>query len=508
MEREPIVRIGGREIPHSEVRERAARIASALTDLGVQHGERIATVMRNDPESLTISAAAGLLGAVPVPVNWHWNGDELRHVITHSGSRAVFAHSYFVEAVEEILPDGVPLIEAAVPAEVAAVYGEAAPTGRRTMLDDFIGDRGPYTGETGGPPLGLIYTSGTTGLPKGVIRGKTTPQQAVEVAQATLAGMGLHPGMSTLVTAPLYHAAPGAQGTFALALGMDVTIMPRFDAEEFLRLVDAHRISHAQVVPTMFVLMLELPEEVRGRYDTSSLEAVVHAAAPCPIHVKRRVIEWLGPVIHEYYGGTETGIVVHCDSEEWLAHEGTVGKPLPGGDIHVFDEEGNLLPRGETGEVYVKSPPFWPGFTYLGQDDKRREIDRDGYVSIGDVGRVDEDGFLYLSDRARDMVISGGVNIYPAEIEACLLELEGVRDVAVFGIPDESYGESLAAHVEADADADLTEDRIREHVRERLAGYKVPRVVVFDDDLPREETGKIFKRRIRERYWQDAGRAI
>ena len=220
------------------------------------------------------------------------------------------------------------------------------------------------------------------------------------------------------------------------------------------------------------------------------------------------MIDWLGPVILEYYGGTETGICVFCDTAEWLAHPGTVGAPLAGADIHVFDPDGNLLPRGETGEIYVKPPHFWPGFTYLGLDEKRREIDRDGYISIGDVGRVDEDGFLHLSDRARDMVISGGVNIYPIEIEACLLELPGVRDVAVFGIPDESFGEALAAHVDVAPEAGLTEDAVREHVRTRLAGYKVPRIVVFDNDLPREESGKIFKRRIRERYWREAGRSI
>jgi long-chain acyl-CoA synthetase len=284
--------------------------------------------------------------------------------------------------------------------------------------------------------------------------------------------------------------------------------MPRFAPEEFLRLVSEQGITHAQVVPTMFVRLLELPEEVRARYDIGSLEAVVHAAAPCPAHVKQRVIDWFGPIILEYYGGTETGIVVSCDTAQWLAHPGTVGAPLAGADIHVFDSDGRLLPRGETGEVYVKPPPFWPGFTYLGLEDKRREIERDGYLSIGDVGRVDADGFLYLSDRARDMVISGGVNIYPVEIEACLLELGGVRDVAVFGIPDESFGEALAAHVDVDPDAGLTEDDVRDHVRSRLAGYKVPRLIVFDDALPREESGKIFKRRIRERYWRESGRAI
>jgi long-chain acyl-CoA synthetase len=258
----------------------------------------------------------------------------------------------------------------------------------------------------------------------------------------------------------------------------------------------------------MFVRLLELPDEVRDRYDLGSLECVVHAAAPCPAHVKRRIIDWFGPVIREYYGATEIGIVIVCDSEEWLAHEGTVGHPFAGSDIHVHDPEGRLLATGETGEIFIRPPDYWPGFTYLGQDDKRREIERDGYISIGDVGRVDADGYLYLSDRARDMVISGGVNIYPSEIEACLLELAGVRDVAVFGIPDDSFGESLAAHVDVDPSAGLTEVALRDHVGSRLARYKVPQVVVFDADLPREESGKIFKRRIRERYWREAGRSI
>jgi long-chain acyl-CoA synthetase len=185
-----------------------------------------------------------------------------------------------------------------------------------------------------------------------------------------------------------------------------------------------------------------------------------------------------------------------------------VGKPLADADIRIFGTDGEVAPQGEPGEIYVRRPSFFPQFTYLGQDDKRREIDRDGYVTIGDVGYLDSDGFLYLSDRVRDMVISGGVNIYPIEIESCLLELPGVRDAAVFGIPDDSYGEALAAHVEVDPDAGLTEDAIRDHVRERLAGYKVPKVVVFDDDLPREASGKLFKRRLRDRYWQDAGRTI
>jgi long-chain acyl-CoA synthetase len=505
---EPTVRYGEREIPHTELKLEATRIAGALDASGVTHSDRVALVLRNDPAFLAVSAACGLMGAVPVPANWHWRGAELRHVITHSEARAVFAHSDLVPAVEEVVPAGVQLIEVPVPPELAAGYGAAAPTGRYPLIDEWLEGHDPYLQPLDAAPMSLIYTSGTTGLPKGVIREALEPDQSRQVAAATLAAMGLSPGMRTLATAPMYHSAPNAQALFALALDIELTIMPRFDAEQFLMLVDSQAITHTQTVPTMFVRLLELPEAVRQRYDLGSLECVVHAAAPCPAHVKRRIIEWFGPVIREYYGATEIGIVVVCDSEEWLSHEGTVGRPFKGSDIHVFNPEGDLLPVGETGEIYIRPPDYWPAFTYLGQDDKRREIERDSYISIGDVGHVDEDGFLYLSDRARDIVISGGVNIYPIEIEACLLELRGVRDVAVFGIPDETFGEALAAHVQADPPGSLSEDDVRDHVRSRLAAYKVPHVVVFDDELPREESGKIFKRRIRDRYWRDAGRSI
>jgi long-chain acyl-CoA synthetase len=503
-----VVRFGEREVPHDELTAQAATIAAALGDAGVEHSERVAIVLRNEPTFLALSAACSQMGAVAVPVNWHSRGRELEHVLSHSGARAVFVHSDLLATVEEALPGGVRLIEVPVPPETAARYGEAPVTGRHPLLADWIAGAERRTEAAESARMSLIYTSGTTGLAKGVLREAMTTEQSQQVAATTLAAMGLRPGMKTLVTAPMYHAAPNAQAVFALALGIELTIMPRFDPEEFLALIEAQRITHAQVVPTMFVRLLELPDEVRARYDVSSLECVVHAAAPCPVHVKRRMIEWFGPVILEYYGATEIGIVVACDSHEWLAHEGAVGKPLGGADIHVFDPAGELVAPGEAGEVYIRPPGYWPGFTYLDQEDRRREIDRDGYITIGDVGRVDEDGFLHLSDRARDMVISGGANIYPAEIEACLLELEGVRDVAVFGIPDDHFGEAIAAHVDADPSAGLTDAAIRAYVGERLAGFKVPKVVVFDDDLPREETGKIFKRRIRERYWQDAGRNI
>jgi long-chain acyl-CoA synthetase len=260
------------------------------------------------------------------------------------------------------------------------------------------------------------------------------------------------------------------------------------------------------MVPTMFIRLLRLPPEVRGRYDVSSLRVISHTAAPCPPDVKRALIEWLGPIVSEFYGSTEVGFVTGCNSEEWLAHPGTVGRPLPATEVRVFGVDGES-PVGESGEVFVRARGN-SDFTYFGKDDARAEVERDGLITCGDIGFLDEDGFLYLCDRARDMIISGGVNIYPVEIEACLLKLGGVADCAVFGIPDDEYGESVAAAIKLDEGATLNADDIRSHVREHLAGFKVPQVVTFHESLPREDSGKMFKRKLRQPYWENAGRSI
>jgi long-chain acyl-CoA synthetase len=347
----------------------------------------------------------------------------------------------------------------------------------------------------------VIYTSGTTGRPKGILRTNGSPEERLAGIGTLMQRLGIVANCRTMVPAPMYHTAPNVHALAAVALGLDLTVLPRFDPEDFLRVVEERRIDHVQMVPTMFVRLLQLPVDVRARYDLSSLRNVVHAAAPCPVDVKRQMIDWLGPIVTEYYGGSETGIAVWCDSAEWLAHPGTVGHAVDGSDIRIVGGDGGEVPPGEVGVVYIRPADNMPDFTYIGDDDKRRDMERSGYVTVGDVGRLDDDGYLYLTDRATDMVISGGVNIYPAEIENVLYELDGVRDVAVFGIPDPEYGEALAAHVDADPAAGLTEDDIRQFVRARLAGYKAPKVVVFDSDLPREESGKLFKRRLREAYW-------
>jgi len=277
--------------------------------------------------------------------------------------------------------------------------------------------------------------------------------------------------------------------------------MFRFDAEEMLRLIEAHHITQVQVVPAMLIRLLQLPEPVRSRYDLSSLTCIAHGAAPCPVHVKEQIINWFGPIVSEAYGGSEAGLVTWTDTPGWLAHPGTVGRPDDGSDVRILAEDGSPLGPRQAGQVYVRPPEYLPDFTYLGDPAKRAAIERDGYLSLGDIGYLDEDGYLYLTDRASDIVISGGVNIYPAEIEQVILKLAGVRDVAVVGIPDDTYGEALAAHVAADPAAGLSADSVRNHLRGCIASYKIPRLIVFDDHLPREDSGKLFKRRLRELYW-------
>ena len=334
-----------------------------------------------------------------------------------------------------------------------------------------------------------------------------TPEQFQKITERLGTVMGLSPEMRAVVTGPLYHSAPNAYATFTAMLGGALVLQPRFDPAELLTLIERHRISHLHMVPTMFVRLLRLPEEVKRRHDLSSLRHVVHAAAPCPPEVKRAMIEWWGPVIMEYSGSTESGVVVFCDAEQWLARPGTVGKPLPDCTVRILDDDGKPLPTGETGEIYMRNGGL-PEFTYHGKDDKRREIERDGLITSGDVGYLDEGGYLYLCDRKIDMVISGGVNIYPAEIEAALVALPGVLDCAVFGIPDSEYGESLMAAVQVEPDARLSESDIRAFLAARLANYKIPRRIEFLSELPREDSGKIFKRKLREPYWRDTGRVI
>lgn len=505
MQPEPAVHIGGEARSLAEVRARAARVAAALRALGVSHGDRYAIVLRNQLEYLEVSLAGAAVGAVPVPVNWHWTGTDLRHLLHDSGSKVVLSGTELLPAVEANLPAGMRVVEIATSAAIRSAYqlDRQPPTGRHPTLDGLIAEHEPVADPVTEPPMAVIYTSGTTGTPKGIVRDPTPPEGAQRLAESVAAFMVLEPGGRTLEPAPLYHTAPNVHATFAVKMNMDLHVMTKFDPVEFLRVVQDERIEHALMVPTMFVRLLKLPDRVRKSYDVSSLRAVVHASAPCAPDIKRAMIDWLGPIVYEFYGGSETGAVTFCDTEQWLAHPGTVGAPLLDAGIRILDADHRELPPRRQGTVHVRPFTGWPDFTYLGDDERRRDIDVDGHLSIGDIGCLDDDGFLHLTDRQSDLVISGGVNIYPAEIEKCLITMPGVADVAVVGIPDDDFGEALAAHVQREPGATLTEHDIRAHVAAQLARYKIPRVVVFDDQLPREDSGKLFKRRIRETYWTE-----
>ena len=438
---------------------------------------------------------------------------EAGYILADCAAKALVVHADLLPGIATAIPDGVHVFVVPTPPEVRAAYalaGQAAgPPGRARLWDEFVEAQSPWTAAPIGARDSMIYTSGTTGRPKGVRRQPPGAEAVERLAAMVSTVFDIRPGggMRTVITGPMYHAAPNAYGLWAARDGGRVVLQPRFEAEELLALVARHRISHLHMVPTMFVRLLKLPREARSRHDLSSLRFVVHAAAPCPPEVKRRMIEWWGPVINEYYGATETGAVVFHTSDEALRKPGTVGRPIEGGEVRILGEDGKALPPGEIGEVYLRLHGL-TDFTYHGHDDKRAEIEIDGLVTVGDVGYLDEEGYLFLCDRKNHMVISGGVNIYPAEIENVLVVMPGVRDCAVFGVPDEEFGESLCAYVEPEPEIELGAEEVRAFLRQRLAAYKVPRLVEFRRELPREDSGKIFKRKLREPYWADSGRRI
>jgi long-chain acyl-CoA synthetase len=506
---------GARRLSSQALADRALRAAHGLKSLGLGRGDLVALVLRNDLAFFEASAAAGLIGAYPTPVNWHATAEEARYLFENSGAKAIVIHADLLAPLRAVVPPGVKLLVVETPPEIARAYAVApqacAPppdlSEWSAWLEGFPAD--PLAPEAA--PGAVIYTSGTTGHPKGVRRAPPTEAQAALTLARVVHVMGLDPARAdrivTVMTGPMYHSAPNTYGLVAARLGCTVHLQPRFDAEDLLARIERDRVTHLHMVPIMFNRLLKLPEEVKRRYDLSSLEFVVHAAAPCPAPIKRAMIEWWGPVINEYYGATETGAVVFCTSQEWLAHPGTVGRAAPGADVRVIDPEGRTLPAGEIGEIVAIMPGI-ADFTYHGDDAKRRAAQKAGAIAPGDIGYFDKDGFLYLCDRAKDMIISGGVNIYPAEIEAELMKMPGVADCAVFGVPDEEYGEAVHAVVQPQPGAALSEADVKSWLRPLIAGYKIPKRVDFAPDLPREDSGKIFKRKLREPFWEGREKRI
>ena len=510
---EKFVISGDRKISHQDILQNAAKAARGLEEeCGISVADSVAIFMRNDFAFFEMSLAAAALGAYSVPVNWHYTADEANYVLTNCGAKALIIHADLLPNIADGIPEGCKVFVVETPPELQEAY-QVSPEAALVPTDqtgwyDWIKHFDPLEPRDISSPGAMIYTSGTTGRPKGVRRKSGTPEEMDNLYATINQAFDIGPGKRTIIPAPLYHSAPNTYGILCVVMGMDeMVLMPRFDPEELLRLVEKHKTTHLQTVPTMFIRMLKLPEEERAKYNVSSLEFVVHAAAPCPPDIKQQMIDWWGPIINEYYGATEVGAVSFLDSNQWLGHRGSVGKAMKNCEIVILDDEGRRLPANEIGDVYCRNMGG-PDFTYHLDDEKRNNAEAEGLISVGDIGYLDEDGFLYLCDRRNDMVISGGVNIYPAEIEACLISHPAVADCAVFGIPDDDFGESLCACVQVESGQNLLEDEVRSHVREFMAGYKVPKVVDIRKDLPREDSGKIFKRKLREPYWQEKGRSI
>ncbi|OBJ94166.1 acyl-CoA synthetase [Mycobacterium sp. 1245852.3] len=483
----------GGTISFGELHARSKRVAAALHGAGLRRGDGVALVLPNRPEFLEITWGAQLSGLYYTAVNTHFLPDEVSYVIDDSDAKAVF--------VDAAMPELAAHIGAAHAAVVARFSVGGALPGWQSY-DDALATAGEAPPVSDGSEM--LYSSGTTGRPKAVRRplpadGNGSWAQSV-LELALIHKYGMDASSVYLSPAPLYHAAGVNYTMAANRVGAATVLMPKFDAEAVLRLIETHRVTHAQFVPTMFVRMLKLPEAVRRRYDVSSLRCVIHAAAPCPVDVKHRMMDWFGPIIHEYYGGTEGFAGTTIGPREWLDHPGSVGIPMA--PVHVVGEDGRELPVGQSGELYFEGGP---DFEYFKDPAKTASVSNDrGWRSLGDMGYVDADGYLYLTDRSTFMIVSGGVNIYPQEVENLLVMHPKLVDAAVFGIPNDEFGEEVKAVVQP-ADGVLPgpelEAELIEYCRIRLAGYKCPRTVEFDV-LPRDPNGKLYKRRIRDRYWQ------
>jgi long-chain acyl-CoA synthetase len=502
---------GERRIGYGEINERIARAATGLRALGVRDRQPVAMMLRNDFALFEAVAASAAIGSPIVPINWHLKADEVAYILGDSGSDVLICHADLLPQIRDGLPAGIKLLVVATPPEIAAAYG--VPPGL-TRVPDGLTDWDRWR-DTHAPladaPIGastMFYTSGTTGQPKGVRRKPMPPELQAMAARVSTIAYGIKPNDDevVLMNGPMYHSAPHSYGMLAFRCGCTIVLEPRFDPEDLLQLIERYRVTHMHMVPTMFVRLLRLPEETRRRYDVSSLRFVIHGAAPCPPDVKRAMIDWWGLVINEYLGSTETGIPIWHSAAEALAKPGTVGRVIEGGIVKIFRPDGTECDVNEPGEIFMRQAAI-PDFDYHGNAKARAEAGREGLVSVGDVGYLDADGYLFLCDRKRDMVISGGVNIYPAEIENALIGMEGVRDCAVFGVADDEYGERLFACIEPEPGAELSVAAVQDFLRSKLANFKVPKDIQFMDALPREATGKIFKRKLRDLHREGALRA-
>ena len=493
----------GTTVSYAELAALADRYGRGLQALGLRPGATVAGMLPNSTEALALFFAATQTGLYVVPVNWHLTAPEVAYILSDSGATAFVAHERFADVAAEaaegagVDPDARFAVGAVPGFTPLTALGADGPGGR------------PEPRTAGAP---MVYTSGTSGRPKGVRRPLTgdDPDKVPATAAWFFGIFSLAPfdDHVHLCCSPLYHTAVLNFATISVQLGHPVVLMDRFEPEEMLALIERHHVTHTHMVPTQFRRLLALPQATRDRYDVSSLRAVIHSAAPCPQDVKRRMLDWWGPVVIEYYAASEgggTGIT----AREWLERPGSVGKAWPGSEVRVLDAAGQDVPAGEPGLVYLRMGTST--FDYHQDEEKTRASRARGMFTVGDIGYLDADGYLYLCDRKSDMIISGGVNIYPAEIEAELSGHPAVDDVAVFGIPHDEWGEEIKAVVQPAPGAEpgpaLTADLLA-FLDGRVAKFKLPKTIDYVAELPRDPNGKLYKRRLRDPYWKDRDRAI
>lgn len=491
-ERPAVVAADGQTLTYGGLRDRCDRIARVLRSLGLRPGDALALMLHNEPDWLAVALASFQIGTYLVPLNWHLTPAELAWLLSNSRARVFVASARHGQAaIAAAEAAGLPL-DARLGLGVEGFADLEALIARQTD--------GPLSNRRAGGVM--FYSSGTTGKPKGVRRPlfDGSPESSLVRTLPPYSDMfGLRAGHFThLVATPLYHAAPGSRALQLLHMGHRLVLMDKWLPEAMLALIELHRVNSVQLVPIMFHRLLALTDAQRRSYRLDSLECVIHAAAPCPVKTKRQMIDWWGPVIHEYYAASEGG-GTHVTAADWLARPGTVGRAYPHSEVRILDEQGRNLPAGEVGLVYMRDGNE---FEYFEDPVKTTLAKCDGFFTAGDYGRLDKDGWLFICDRRSDLIISGGVNIYPAEIEAVLMEHAAVADVAVFGLPDDEWGQRVQAVVEPAAGAppaDILRAELLALSRQRLAAFKLPRGISFDA-LPRTDAGKIARSRVRDQF--------
>ena len=490
---------GARALTWRAFVDRRNRIANALRGLGVGRNEHVIIYAQNSLEAVLVPAAVRAAQAIPVPMNHRFVAEEVLYILDHSDATAVFVSEAFLRMAEEVRG------RAAKVRRWIAIGAERRPWAEH--LDDLVatGDPAPISAD---PAQGLggsmIYTGGTMGRPKGALRSGADPAVLLRFMEAFDLAT---PGHVHLVAGPLYHSAPGGFAQFTHVFGGAVVVMRKFDPEDALRTIERHRCTSTFMAPTLIKRIVDLPEGVRAGYDVASMRVLVVAAAPCPMRVKEAAIACFGPALYEFYGSTELSINTILRPEDVLRKPGSCGRAAPGIELAILDDDGRPVAPGTPGELYVRRyAGIFDG--YYKDDAATRESWRGEWATVGDVASMDDEGFVYICDRKRDMIISGGVNIYPAEVEDVLHRHPAIEDVAVFGVPDDDWGERVHAAVQPRASARLSAEDVRAFARARMADYKVPREVSFHEEFPRDAAGKLLKRVLRDPYWAGRGAKI